>query len=231
MSDERSKTRPQVCGSDGIWLHGGPAAPGTPLRPALFLDRDGTVVEEVGHLRRPEDVRLIEGAAAVIARANALAIPVIVVTNQSGIGRGLFGWAELIAVEERIEAELAALGAQIDAVLACPFHPEGRPPYRHPDHWARKPNPGLLHRAAADFAVELTSSWIIGDRAGDIGAGRAAGLAGGMHVASGWGSEPGEREAALAFDAPSYRVLGALSIAEALGRLPLFAETGDGNDR
>jgi D-glycero-D-manno-heptose 1,7-bisphosphate phosphatase len=185
----------------------------------------------VGHLRRPEDVRLIEGAAAVIARANALAIPVIVVTNQSGIGRRLFGWAELVAVEERIEAELAALGARVDAVLACPFHPEGRLPYRHPDHWARKPNPGLLHRAAADFAVELTSSWIIGDRAGDIAAGRAAGLSGGMHVWTGWGSAPGEREAALALDAPSYRVLGAVSIAEALGRLPLLAGSGDGNDR
>jgi D-glycero-D-manno-heptose 1,7-bisphosphate phosphatase len=178
----------------------------------------------VGHLRRPEHVRLIAGAAAVIARANALAIPVIVVTNQSGIGRGLFGWAELIAVEERIEAELAALGARIDAVLACPFHPDGRPPYRHPDHPARKPNPGLLRRAADAFAIELASSWIVGDRAGDVGAGRAAGLAGGMHVASGWGSEPGEREAALACGAARYRVLEAGGIAEARERLPLFAE-------
>ncbi|MDZ3836524.1 MAG: HAD-IIIA family hydrolase [Rhodospirillales bacterium] len=219
------------CGDDGIWLHGEPAEPGTPLRPALFLDRDGTVVEEVGHLRRPEDVRLIEGAAAVIARANALAIPVIVVTNQSGIGRGLFGWAELIAVEERIEAELSALGAWIDAVLACPFHPEGRPPYRHPDHWARKPNPGLLLRAADAFAIEFASSWIVGDRAGDIAAGRAARLAGGMHVASGWGSEPGEREAALACAGPSYRVLEAVTIAETRDLLPASCEPGSGNER
>lgn len=221
---------PEVCGPDGIWLHGGPVASGTPPRAALFLDRDGAIVEEVGHLRRPEDVRLIEGAAEVIARANALAIPVIVVTNQSGIGRGLFGWAELIAVEERIEAELSALGARIDAVLACPFHPEGRPPYRHPDHWARKPNPGLLLRAADAFAIELASSWIVGDRAGDIAAGRAAGLAGGIHVASGWGSEPGEREAALACAGRSYRVLDAVSIAEARDRLPLLAEAGRGNE-
>ena len=222
---------PEVCGDDGIWLHGEPAAPGTPPRPALFLDRDGAIVEEVGHLRRPEDVRLIEGAADVVARANALAIPVIVVTNQSGIGRGLFGWAELVAVEERIEAKLSALGARVDAVLACPFHPEGRPPYRHPDHPARKPNPGLLLRAADAFAIELASSWIIGDRAGDMAAGSAAGLAGGMHVATGWGSEPGEREAALACAGRSYRVLEAASIAEARDLLPLLAESGGGNGR
>ncbi len=188
-------------------------------RPALFLDRDGTIVEEVGHLRRPEDVRLIPGAAAVIARANGLGVPVIVVTNQSGIGRGLFGWAELLAVEERIESLLAERGARIDAVLACPFHRDGRAPFQHPDHPARKPNPGLLRRAGEALAVDLAGSWIIGDRAGDVAAGRAAGLAGGMHVATGWGSEPGEREAARAFSC-GYRVLEAASIADALDALP-----------
>lgn len=198
-------------------------ASGTPRRPALFLDRDGTIVEEVGHLRRPEDVRLIPGAAEVIARANARQIPVIVVTNQSGIGRGLFGWADLVAVENRIESELAARGARIDAVLACPFHRDGRPPYRHPDHPARKPNAGLLLHAQSAFAVDLAVSWIIGDRAGDIGAGRAAGLAGGMHMATGCGRDAGEREGARACG--GYRVLEAASIAEALASLPLLIES------
>lgn len=163
----------------------------------------------------------------MIAAANALAVPVIVVTNQSGIGRGLFGWPELLAVEARIEALLAERGARIDAVLACPFHREGREPYRHPDHPARKPNAGLLLRAAGAFAVDLRSSWIVGDRAGDVGAGRAAGLAGGMHVATGWGRQPGEREAAFAWGSGSYRVLGAPSLAAARDALPLFA----GKDR
>lgn len=195
-------------------------------RPALFLDRDGTIVEEVGHLRRPEDVSLIEGAAEVIARANTLAVPVIVVTNQSGIGRGLFGWDELLAVEERVEALLADRGARIDAVLACPFHREGREPFRHADHPARKPNPGLLLRAEAELGVELAASWIIGDRAGDVAAGLAAGLAGGMHVWTGWGREPGERDAARGYASGGYRVLEAASIAEALARLPLLAGAG-----
>lgn len=176
-------------------------------------------------------MRLIDGAAAVLAEANAREIPVIVVTNQSGIGRGLFGWAELIAVEERIEAELAALGARVDAVLACPFHSEGRAPYRHPDHPARKPNAGLLLRAAEAFALDLGSSWIIGDRAGDIAAGRAAGLAGGMHVATGWGDQPGEREAARACASRSYRVLEAASIAVALDLLPLLGAGACGGER
>ena len=216
-------------GERGIWMHGEPGTAGARPRPALFLDRDGTIVEEVGHLRRPEDVRLVDGAADVLARANAVAIPVIVVTNQSGIGRGLFGWEELIAVEERIEAELAALGARVDAVLACPFHGEGRDPYRHADHPARKPNAGLLLRAAEAFALNLASSWIIGDRAGDVAAGRAAGLAGGMHVATGWGSQPGEREAAKACAGQTYRVLEASSIGEALDLLPLLAERAGGS--
>jgi D-glycero-D-manno-heptose 1,7-bisphosphate phosphatase len=203
----------------------GTAAPGTQPRPALFLDRDGTIVEEVGHLCRPGDVRLIAGAATVIAKGNARKIPVIVVTNQSGIGRGLFGWAELIAVEDRIEAELATHGARIDAVLACPFHRDGQPPYQHPDHPARKPNAGLLLRARSVLAVDLAASWIIGDRAGDIAAGHAAGLAGGLHVATGWGREPVERKGARACAAAGgYRVLEAASIAGALDALPLLAD-------
>ncbi len=185
----------------------------------------------MGHLRRANDVRLIDGAAAVLATANGRGIPVIVVTNQSGIGRGLFGWEDLIAVEERIEAELAALGARLDAVLACPFHPDGQAPYRHPDHPARKPNAGLLLRAAGAFALDLASSWIIGDRAGDVGAGRAAGLAGGMHVATGWGSQPGEREAARACAGNGYQVLEAASIAEAADLLPLLGERAGGGER
>jgi D-glycero-D-manno-heptose 1,7-bisphosphate phosphatase len=206
-------------------MRGARVATGTQPRPALFLDRDGTIVEEVGHLCRPGDVRLIAGAATVIAKANARKIPVIVVTNQSGIGRGLFGWGELIAVEDRIEAELAAHGARIDAVLACPFHRDGQPPYQHPDHPARKPNAGLLLRTRSVLAVDLAASWIIGDRAGDIAAGHAAGLAGGLHVATGWGREPGEREGARASAAAGgYRVLEAASIAEALDALPLLAD-------
>lgn len=111
-------------------------------------------------------------------------------------------------------------------MLACPFHREGREPFRHPDHPARKPNPGLLLRAEAELGVDLAASWIVGDRAGDVAAGRAAGLAGGIHVWTGWGNEPGEREAARASAGNGYRVFEAASIAEASARLPLLAGAG-----
>lgn len=154
----------------------------------------------------------------------------IVVTNQAGIGRGLFDWADLVAVEAHIEMELAARGARLDAVLASPFHSEGRPPYRDPDHPGRKPNPGMLLRAAALFAIDLEISWIIGDRASDIAAGRAAGLAGGIHVATGWGCAPGERESALSCAKAGdhdggYEVLTAGSILDAARTLPFLAKS------
>lgn len=214
----------ECIGDDAIYVRIRPDLPSPKASPAaLFLDRDGTIVEEVGHLRRAADVRLIEGAAEAIATANALAIPVIVVTNQSGIARGLFDWADFAAVEDRIAAALAARGAHLDAVLACPHHRGGRAPYDTSDHPARKPNPGLLLRAAASLALDLGNSWIIGDRAGDILAGRNAGLAGGVHVTTGWGNQPGEREAALAAAVVGgYRVLAAAGIAAVPALLPLF---------
>ncbi|MFQ6018041.1 MAG: D-glycero-alpha-D-manno-heptose-1,7-bisphosphate 7-phosphatase [Kiloniellaceae bacterium] len=185
---------------------------------ALFLDRDGVVVEEVGYLHRPDDVRLVPGAAAVIAAANRADLPVVVVTNQAGIGRGLYGWADFAATQERIIAELVRAGAVLDMVLACPYHPEARPPYRHPDHPCRKPRPGMLRRAAARLGLDLAGSWIIGDHASDLEAGRAAGLAGGLHVLTGYGAA--ERDAAAGLATARFRIRLGESIADALD-LPL----------
>ena len=102
---------------------------GAGKRPALFLDRDGAVVIEAHYLHKVEDVELIPGAAATIAAANKNGIPVIFVTNQAGIGYGYFGWPDFFAVQERILSDLAAEGAFVDAVYACPFHEKGKPPY------------------------------------------------------------------------------------------------------
>jgi D-glycero-D-manno-heptose 1,7-bisphosphate phosphatase len=213
-------------GPEGLWIAVSAACEGGPPRPALFLDRDGVIVEEVGYLADPRHVRLIDGAAAVIAHANALGVPVIVVTNQSGIGRGFFGWAEFAAVEAELARQLRDAGAHCDAVLACPYHAAARPPYNVADHPARKPNPGLLFIAAARLAVDLAQSWIVGDRAADLAAGRNAGLAGGLHVATGFGLSPGERPAALRLASPTFRVFPALSLAAAGQHLPLFGEQG-----
>ncbi len=190
-------------------------------RPALFLDRDGVLVEEVGYLHRPEDVRLIPGAAALIAAANRAGLPAVLVTNQAGIGRGTYGWAEFQATQARISADLAAGDAALDMVLACPFHAEGQPPYRHPAHPCRKPRPGMILRAAERLGLDLAGSWIVGDRALDLEAGRAAGLAGGAHVLTGHGAA--ERDAALDVASGRFRVLSAESVAEVPALLPLFA--------
>lgn len=208
--------------AEHIWQQALRAAPVSAPRPALFLDRDGVIVEEVAYLSRPEDVRMVPGAAQTIAAANALDIAVVVVTNQSGIGRALYGWNEFAEVQARILAELAEFGAAVDAVFACPHHDEGFPPYDRPDHEARKPNPGMLLRAAKMLSLDLARSWIVGDRMGDIAAGRNAGIAGGLHVATGYGTDDGQREGALALAGPEFKALAAPSIADVPRHVPLF---------
>jgi D-glycero-D-manno-heptose 1,7-bisphosphate phosphatase len=158
------------------------------LVPAVFIDRDGTLNEEVGYLCRPEDVVLVPGAREALARLNAHGIPVLVVTNQAGIGRGKYGWAEFQAVMERIAALLAEGGAFMDGIYAAPHHAKGLGEYRHPDHPDRKPNPGMLLRAAQEHGVDLARSWMIGDKELDLGAGRNAGCRVAL-VRTGYGSE------------------------------------------
>ncbi|HJN24011.1 MAG TPA: HAD family hydrolase [Rhodospirillales bacterium] len=209
-------------GDDGVWSQVISRPEGAHQRPGLFLDRDGAVVEEADYLRRPEDVRLIPGAAQVIAQANRLDLPVAIVTNQAGIAYGLYGWDEFIAVEKKIHSELATAGAFVNGVFACPHHQNGRPPFNHPDHPARKPNPGMLLAAADRLGIELAASWIVGDRASDLLAGKNAGLAGGMHVITGHGADKGERQAALALAEDGFQVLGAPAIADALTELALL---------
>jgi D-glycero-D-manno-heptose 1,7-bisphosphate phosphatase len=157
-------------------------------RPAVFIDRDGTLNEEVGYLCRAEDVALTPGSAAALARLNALGVPVLVVTNQAGIGRGKYGWDAFRAVSARIDELLAAEGAHVDGVYAAPHHPKGVGEYAHPDHPDRKPNPGMLLRAAAEHGVDLARSWMIGDKALDLEAGRNAGCRA-VLVRTGYGAQ------------------------------------------
>ena len=158
-------------------------------RPALFLDRDGVVVEEVHFLHRPADVRLSPGMAKAIADANAAHVPVVVVTNQSGIARGLFDWDAVAAVQDEIDARLADEGAHIDAVFACGYLAGGLPPYDRDAHPWRKPGPGMLYAARDRLGLDLSRSTIIGDRISDLEAGFNAGLATGLLVMTGYGRE------------------------------------------
>jgi D-glycero-D-manno-heptose 1,7-bisphosphate phosphatase len=191
---------------------------------ALFLDRDGVMVEDTDYLHRAEDVQLIDDAAKVIAEANRKAVPVIVVTNQAGIARGKFGWDDFVTVQERMIEDLDQQGAFLNAVFACPHHKDGSPPYDSPDHAWRKPNPGMLLEAAQRLPIDLSQSWLIGDRAGDLQAAKTAGLAGGVHVLTGHGGDAGEREEAEAVGGDGFQALMIDSIAEAEGVLPLLGD-------
>jgi D-glycero-D-manno-heptose 1,7-bisphosphate phosphatase len=157
-------------------------------RPALFLDRDGVVVEEIGYLRRARDVRLIDGAAAAIRWANETGIPVAIVTNQAGIGRGYFDWPGFVAVQAQIEKELKVFGAHFDLVAACAYHEDAQFPYAHADHPWRKPNPGMLEAASGHLCCEIGLSLIVGDKLGDLAAGAAAGVSHGILVTTGHGA-------------------------------------------
>lgn len=133
------------------------------MTPAVFLDRDGTIIHDAHYLADPAGVRLLPGAADAIARLNAAGLPVIVVTNQSGIGRGYFTEGEFRAVQARTEELLAAEGARLDGVYHCPHAPGAEPPCE-----CRKPGVGLFVRAAAEHAVEPARSWYVGDRLRDL---------------------------------------------------------------
>ena len=191
-------------------------------RPALFLDRDGAMIVEENYLSDPEKVVLIEGAVEAIRTANRLDVPVIIVTNQSGIARGYFSWKEFGLVQDRLLALLEEQGAKVNAVYASPFHKSGQPPYQHPSHPSRKPNPGMLLRAERDINIDLSRSWIIGDKAGDLKAGLNAGLAGGLHVLTGHGKDQGEAEKARALQSPSCTVAQAATIAAAIDCIPVL---------
>ncbi len=206
---------------DGIWGRAYQTRVSRRPLPALFLDRDGVILEEVDYLHRPGDVRLLPGAAAATAAANVRAVPVVVVTNQSGIGRGYYGWDAFLAVLDRMLGLLAREGAAIDAVFACPFHRDALPPYDHSDHPGRKPRPGMLERAARQLNLDLPRSWIVGDTAADIGAGRAAGLAGGVHVLTGHGRR--DRDIVAALGNAQYPVLFADDLSQAATLVPLLS--------
>jgi len=142
---------------------------------AVFLDRDGTINDDIGYLGNPDDVVIIPGVAKALARLNSKNIPVIVITNQSGIGRGFYKWSDFRAVMCRITSVLADYGAHIDAIYVAPHHPDGLGSYSHPNHPDRKPNPGMLLRAAKENDIDIRYSWMIGDKRIDLEAGRSAG--------------------------------------------------------
>jgi D-glycero-D-manno-heptose 1,7-bisphosphate phosphatase len=144
-------------------------------RPAVFLDRDGTIVREADYLRSPEELRLLPRAADAIRRLNEIGFAVVVATNQSGVARGLLTEDDLAQVHRTLQQRLAKRGARLDHIYFCPHHPTaGRGRYRQ-ECSCRKPAPGMLLRAAEELGLDLSRCFAVGDSPRDLIAGRQAG--------------------------------------------------------
>lgn len=156
------------------------------MKRAVFLDRDGTLIEEVGYLDRPERVALFPYAIDAIRAFNRAGITVVMVTNQSGLARGFFSEATLTAVHDHIAALLAAGGAHLDAYYHCPHHPDGVVPGLGVRCECRKPGRALVDRAVDEFGVDPAHSFTVGDRWADVGLARAMG-GHGVLVRTGYG--------------------------------------------
>jgi D-glycero-D-manno-heptose 1,7-bisphosphate phosphatase len=152
----------------------------------VFLDRDGTVTEEVGYVNHPSRLNLLPGAAEGIAALNRAGVPVLLATNQAGVARGYFTEDLITVCLDRLRDLLAAEGAHLEAMYYCPHHPTaGQPPYRQACG-CRKPKTGMLERGASEFGLDLRRSYVVGDKISDVAFAHAAGCKGVM-VLTGYG--------------------------------------------
>ncbi|MBK5188975.1 MAG: HAD family hydrolase, partial [Gemmatimonadaceae bacterium] len=189
------------------------------LRSALFLDRDGTINVDTIHVSNAANVRLLPGAAEAIARINAVQLPVIVISNQSGIGRGLFTVDDYESVRARIDEMLAAAGARLLTTYYCPHSPDVAPVCE-----CRKPGPALYRQAAAEHAIDLARSWYVGDRLRDI---QPAKTFGGRGILVPRDTTPGVNVVA-ARDGFAISTSLSAAVDRILSSLPLSTPPGDG---
>lgn len=144
-------------------------------RPGILLDRDGTIIVDHGYVGSVDRVEFIDGAADAIAGFNRAGLPVAVVTNQSGVARGLYGLEDVALVHDYIAERLAEYGAHIDLFMYCPYHPAGTVGAFARTSEDRKPGPGMAKAAAAALNLDLAASWVVGDRPEDVGLAKAVG--------------------------------------------------------
>lgn len=153
---------------------------------AVFMDRDGTITEEVGYVNHPSRLRLFDWTVPAIRQLNRAGLKAVVITNQAGVARGYFTEELVNEVHGLLREQLESAGAHLDGVYYCPHHPSvGAPPYRQ-DCQCRKPRIGMLEQAAKDIGIDLSHSYMVGDRYGDVELARRAG-ARAVLVKSGYG--------------------------------------------
>jgi len=161
-----------------------------PSRPGILLDRDGTIIVDHGYVGSTDRVEFIDGAPEAIASFNRAGIPVAVVTNQAGVARGLYGIDDVDRVHRHIAEHLAEHGAHIVLFAYCPYHPAGLVEAFARTSEDRKPRPGMAKAAAAALNLDLTASWVVGDRPEDVGLAEAVG-ASAIYLGTGGGQRPG----------------------------------------
>jgi D-glycero-D-manno-heptose 1,7-bisphosphate phosphatase len=142
---------------------------------AIFLDRDDTLIDDPGYISSPDQVKLLDGVPGALVELKAMGYKLVVVSNQSGIARGIVTEKALEAIHERLFALLAEKGAFLDKIYYCPYHPDGVIPKYRKESNDRKPNPGMLLTAAKEMDIDLSQSWSIGNSSRDVEAGRRAG--------------------------------------------------------
>jgi len=148
-------------------------------RPAVFLDRDGTITVERGHVTRPEDLALIEGAAGAVRALNDAGVLAVVVSNQSGVARGLMTEADLETIHGELERLLREQGgARLDAAYYCPNYAEGADERYTKDLACRKPETGMIERAVRERRIDLPASYVVGDSLTDVELAQRAGIPG-----------------------------------------------------
>ena len=142
---------------------------------AVFFDRDDTLISDSGYMKHPEQINLLPGAAETLIQLKKMGYLLVVVTNQSGVARGILTENELDEIHQELKRQLAAEGAEIDKLYYCPYHPDGAVKDFSVESNLRKPNAGMFFQAEEDLDIDLTQSWMIGDSYRDIQAGKAAG--------------------------------------------------------
>jgi D-glycero-D-manno-heptose 1,7-bisphosphate phosphatase len=184
-------------------------------RRAVFIDRDGTLSEEVGYINHPSRFRLFPYSADAIRHLNENGWLAVVTTNQAGVARGYFSEEIIANVHEGMIKDLESAGARLDGIYYCAHHPSvGEPPYRF-DCDCRKPKPGLISRAARELEIDLNESWMVGDRHSDVEVARNAGVKSAF-VLSGYGRGEWEHQSATWNHQPDLVAENLLSAVEAI---------------
>jgi len=181
------------------------------VKPAVFLDRDGTLIRDIGYLRFTREVAFFPWSIDAVRALNQAGLPVVVITNQSGVARGILTEPMIEDVHRHLSKVLDAGGAHVDAYYYCPHHPEGTVEIYRTRCDCRKPGCGMIERAAADLGLDPARSFVVGDKWIDVGAGRAAG-ARAILVRTGYGAtEETEPPADLTADAVVDNLVEAVS--------------------